>query len=77
MQTGYLYSVHLGVPGVSQYINVHASSFPFLTLQVLHPSYQEVHPFGISPLLFGVSLEVMYWVMNITDDVRAIKDSRA
>ncbi len=32
------YSLHFGWLGVSQYMSVHASTFPSFTLQLLHPS---------------------------------------
>ena len=32
------YSLHFGSAGVSQYISVHASGLPSLTLQLLQPS---------------------------------------
>lgn len=32
------YSLHFGSAGVSQYMSVHASGLPSLTLQLLHPS---------------------------------------
>jgi len=38
---------HLGVPWRKHAISVHVVFRPFLTEQVLQPSFQRVHPFGI------------------------------